>query len=555
MLSKLRIQNYILIKELEIDFHDKLTTITGETGAGKSIILGALGLILGSSADASSLLDETKKCAIEGAFNIQNYDLKSFFDKHELDWEEETILRREIAPGGKSRAFINDTPVTISILKELGEKLVDIHSQHQTLRLIGTGFQISLLDANIDHKDLLEEYKSVFRSWRKLNKGLSELKETESRTKKEYDYNLFQLNEIDDIQLQHGELAKLEDELSVLSHAETIQTNLQHSSFLLSDDEQSILNKLREIKKMLSGISSYNARLRGIAERIDGVLIEGKDLSGEMEDFLDSVSVDNERMETVSQRLQIINNLLNKHQLKTEVELVNYADELRSKVSRVESITEDIQRLEKEQEKLLKRANELAVSISNNRKKEIPSLEKNLVSLLKQVGIPEARVVIQIDDSEALNEFGKDHINILFSANKGAKPDTIDNVASGGELSRMMLCFKYILADSIFLPTIIFDEIDTGISGEVAISVGKMIKKMASRHQVLCITHLPQMAAMGNHHFFVYKKSGKDFTQTFIRELQPDERIDEIAKMLSGNKPSTTAVENAKELLGSVLNI
>ena len=549
MLSRLRIQNYILIKELEADFHSRMTTITGETGTGKSIILGALGLIVGNRADASSLLDENKKCIIEGTFNIKKYDLKKFFDKHELDWEEESILRREIAPGGKSRAFINDTPVTLNIIKELGEKLIDIHSQHQTLRLSSSAFQIALLDSNINHREILEEYSGIFSSYKKINRGLGELKETEARSKKEYDYNLFQLNEIDAIQLQTGEIQKLEDELSILSNAETIQFNLQQATFILSDDEQSILNRLRELKKSFNNISSLNPRLKAISERLDGVLIEGKDLNSEIEDFLDSVSVDNERMEEVSSRIQTINHLLTKHQLKSEIELNNYAEDLRSKVSRVESISEDIARLEKEQDKLLKRANELANTISSNRKKAIPGLEKNLVTLLKQVGIPEAQVLIKLEPSEILNDTGKDRIDILFSANKGSKPDSINNVASGGELSRLMLCFKYVLADSIFLPTIIFDEIDTGISGEVAIQVGNMIKKLAARHQVMCITHLPQIAAMGDHHFLVYKKSGKDITQTHIRELNPDERIDEIAKMLSGNKPSSTAVESARELL------
>ena len=551
MLSKLRIQNYILIRELEIDFQDKLTTITGETGAGKSIILGALGLILGNRADAGTLLDEHKKCIIEGTFQISNYNLRDFFTKHELDWEEESILRREIAPGGKSRAFINDSPVNLVILKELGEKLVDIHSQHQTLQLTAPGFQISLLDAGINHKDLLDEFKNVFKSYKKISKGLEELLDSEAKTKKEYDYNLFQLNEIEGLALQNGELQKLEDELAILSHAESIQLNLQQANYLLSEEEQSILNKLREIKRTLSSIAIYNSRLKTLAERIDSFLIEGKDLNGEIEDFLDGVSVDNARMEEVNQRLQAINAILSKHQLKNEPELFSYLEDLRSKVSSVESISEDIQRLSKEQAKLLKRAEELALKISNNRQKEIPNLEKKLIALLKQVGIPEANLKINLSALNGLNEYGSDQISILFSANKGSKPDTIDNVASGGELSRLMLCFKYILADSIYLPSIIFDEIDTGISGEVAISVGKIIKQMASRHQVLCITHLPQMAAMGHQQCLVYKVTGKEITETNIRALTEHERIEEIAKMLSGHNPSSNAVENAKELLGS----
>jgi DNA repair protein RecN (Recombination protein N) len=554
MLSRLHIHNYILIKDLETSFKDKLTTVTGETGAGKSIILGALGLMLGSRADVGTLLDKEKKCIIEGIFEIGGYDLKDFFEKNDLDWEIEAILRREISPNGKSRAFINDTPVNLNILKELSEKLVDIHSQHQTLRLIAPGFQISLLDANINHKPLLDDYRKLFRKYTKSQKQLSDLKEQEGRSKKEHDYNLFQLTEIDEAKIIEGELQKLEEELSILSHAETIQSNLHHSTFLLSEDEASILNRVRELKKAINTIAGFNPRLQMMADRIDSLLIEGKDLSAEIENFLYSVTVDNSRMELVSERMQVINQLLSKHQMRTDLELLQYAKELRMKVGAVENINEDIMKLEKEQEALLEELSKMAITISGNRKKAAPGLEQNLAKLLNEVGIPEATISIKLEDVEKLNDTGRDRINILFSANKGMRPESINNVASGGELSRLILCIKYILADSAFLPTIIFDEIDTGISGEVAIRVGNMIKQLASRHQVICITHLPQIAAMGDNHFIVYKKTGEDFTQTHIRELSDKERIEEIAKMLAGNKPGASAIESAKEMLAVAYN-
>lgn len=549
MLTQITIHNYVLIKELEIDFRKQLNIITGETGAGKSILLGALGLLLGNRADSSSMLDQEKKCVIEGSFEISNYNLKPFFDRNELDWESHTTLRREISPSGKSRAFINDTPVNLTLLKELGERLVDIHSQHQTIKLTTPGFQLSLLDAFANHKELLDDYGKTFRQYKKKVQQINTLKESAQKAKKDFDYNLFQLNEIDAANLQPDEQEKLDEELNLLSNADSIQNAMQQAVFMLYEDEQSICNQLQAVKKQISGIANLNSSLATLHQRIDNLLIESKDIFHEAQDLHDNISVDNERMMEVSTRLQTINNLLTKHQATDISQLLAYAEELRKNVSSVENLSEEITKLEKGIAQTEKQLHAMADTISKNRSAQIPSLEEKLVSLLKQVGIPEANIIIKLQVLEQLTENGRDKIDILFSANKGSRPDLVSNAASGGELSRLMLCFKYILADHIFLPTIIFDEIDTGISGEVAIKVGNIIRQLSGNHQVVCITHLPQIAAMGNHHFLVFKKTGEDITQTHMRELTNPERIEEIAKMLAGHRPSQLAIDSAKELL------
>jgi DNA repair protein RecN (Recombination protein N) len=549
MLNELKIQNYALIRDLEIRFGEGLSAITGETGTGKSIMLGALGLILGNRADTSSLFDTERKCVVEGRFSIGAYDLKTFFERNDLDWEENTILRREISPNGKSRAFINDTPVNLNILKELGENLVDIHSQHQTIRLLSPAFQIGLLDAFAGHKSLLEEYGRTFGQYRTLGKELSRMKEKNAQAQKEYDYNLFQLNEISQAGLQPHEREQAEEELLVLSNAENIQQNLQQAIFGLYEDERSIYQALSSLKKQLGSIAKLNPRLEQIHSRLEQMLIECRDISRDMDDFSSSVSVDNERMEILNRRLQLINNLLQKHQYRKVEELLDYAEELQTKVNSVESLSGAIEETEKRKQAMEQSLHAQAGHIHANREKQIRPLEENLVRLLKQVGIPDAFISIRLSALENLSETGKDEIEILFSANKGSKAGPVSQVASGGELSRLMLCFKYILADSIFLPTIIFDEIDTGVSGEVAIQVGQILKKLSVRHQVVCITHQPQVAAMGNRHYMVYKISGQDFTSTHIRQLQSEERIQEIAKMIAGQRPSQLAIDNAKELL------
>jgi DNA repair protein RecN (Recombination protein N) len=549
MLSALKIQNYALIQNLDIEMKPGLNIITGETGTGKSIILGALGLIFGNRADSTSLLVPDKKCVIEGRFQIGAYDLKAFFKNNDLDWDEQTLLRREISPNGKSRAFINDTPVTLTVLKEFAESLVDIHSQHQTMKLSDPFFQIKLLDAYAGHKDLLEEYYIRYKEYRKTEKELKTITEQSASAKKEYDFNCFQLDELEKVRLVPGELDNLEEEFALLSNAETIKQLLRSAYFEISEDENSINNRLATVKKQLSSISTLNNRLQQIYKRIDDLLIETKDLSGDIDDYQESVSFDPERLAKTDERIRMINQLLIKHQLKSDNALLNYQEELTQKIKAAENLSYAINELELQLSSLKTELYEIAGKLSKNRKSQINNLESNLVGLLRQVGIPDAVVVIALKDADALNEQGRDQIEIQFSANKGVKPMPLTDVASGGELSRLMLCFKYILADSIFLPTIIFDEIDTGVSGEVAKKVGQIIKKLSSAHQVICITHLPQVAAMADHHYVVYKISGAEITVTNIRQLNKDERVEEIAKMIAGHTPSAVAIENARELL------
>ncbi|RYD76925.1 MAG: DNA repair protein RecN [Sphingobacteriales bacterium] len=551
MLTHLKIKNFALIKDLEIDFRKGFNIITGETGTGKSIILGALGLILGNRADSSSLYNNHTKCIIEGRFYIAPYKLESFFERNDLDWEEQTLLRREIAPGGKSRAFINDTPVNLNILKELGENLIDIHSQHQTLKLTSAGFQLSLVDAFARHKPLLDDYAKLFRQYKKSVKELELLKEKAAQANKDYDYFLFQLNELTTANLIAGELEMLEEEMNLLSHAEIIAQRLQSSVFALYDSEQSIHSQLSEIKKQLSSISALNPVLKQLYERIDASLIEIKDIYAEADDFQQSISVDNKRMEEVNNRLQLLNNLLNKHHFGSVQELIIYAEELQTKVGSTETLEDEIKLLEMLAKNQLEMVEHKAAEISKNRHAQVNIVAENAMALLKEVGIADAKIVIKLQYLQQLNETGKDGIDILFSANKGREPESVGQVASGGELSRLMLCFKYMLADSIFLPTIVFDEIDTGVSGEVSIKIGQILKRMSAKHQVMCITHQPQIAAMGAHHYVVYKITGEDFTETNIRSLQQTDRISEIAKMIAGHKPSALAIENAKELLST----
>jgi len=549
MLTHLKIENYILIKSLEINFEDNLSTITGETGAGKSIILGALGLILGNRADSSVLLNQDKKCVVEGTFLMNSQSLKSFFEENELDWDLHTILRREIHPNGKSRAFVNDTPVTIAILKDISESLIDIHSQHQTLKLMNENFQISLLDAFAGHENLLNDYYANYKEYLKVTRNLTNLKANQQKLTKEYDYNLFQLTEINAANLQAGEQENLENELMLLDNAEKIRGNIESLNFELQDSDQAVLNKLNESLRLLSGIAAFNPELQKLLERIKSVIIEIKDINAELEDFGSNISLDNERQNEVNERLNAINQLLNKHHFRDIAQLISYSEDLKEQISNAENLSGNIEKLEKEKNKLEEKLEKLAAKISENRHAKKEKLQESIAVLLRQLGIPDAQLVIHLFDSDKFTITGKNKIEILFSANKGSLPAEVGNIASGGELSRLMLCFKSILAGSSLLPTIIFDEIDTGVSGEVAMKVGQLLKKLAEKHQVISITHQAQIASMGDHHYLVYKQTGKDFTQTYIRLLSKEERIGEIAKMLGGSRSGNAAIENAKELL------
>ena len=549
MLNHLSVQNYALIDKLEVDFSNGLTIITGETGAGKSILLGALGLIAGNRADALSLQDKTKKCIIEVSFNIKGYSLKDFFKEYELDYEAQTSIRREINPEGKSRAFINDTPVTLGQLKELASHLIDIHSQHETLDLNASEFQLSAVDAFANHPDLLDEYTATFKQFKIIEKHLTELIEKESQAKKDLDYFQFQFNELEDVNLKAGEQSTLEKELETLNNAEEIKLNLSKAAFALNGGEMNLLSSLNEIKIILASFAKYKPEINELSSRINSSFIELKDISNELESIEQDIVYDPKRIEELTNRLNEIYRLEQKHQVTTIEELIFIKDELSNKLLDFSSLEMEIEKVKKELSTLEKTLLTAAKKISGNRKKVIPKIEKEIASLLSSLSMPNAQLKIEHSESELLTKNGLDKINFLFSANKGSDFKELNKVASGGELSRLMLSIKSLIAQLTALPTIIFDEIDTGVSGDIADKVGSIMQQMAKSMQVITITHLPQIASKGSSHLFVYKEEKNNKTFSNIKKLSAEERVNEIAKMLSTGNPTAAAISNAKELL------
>jgi DNA repair protein RecN (Recombination protein N) len=549
MLNHLSVQNYALIDQLDVELSSGLTIITGETGAGKSILLGALGLIAGSRADTQALQDKTKKCIIEAIFTIKEYSLESFFMENELDYESQTTIRREINPEGKSRAFINDTPVTLNQLKELGERLIDIHSQHQTLSLNGNDFQLSVVDAFAKHADVLIEYQTNFKTFKTLERQLNELIERESQAKKDLDYYQFQFNELEDAGLKSGEQKELEQELETLSNAEEIKSSLSKAAFGLNGGEQNLLSSLNEIRIILNSIAKFKPEIAELSSRINSSYIELKDLGNELESIEEGIVYDPKRIEILNEKLDSIYRLQQKHQVKTIEELIEIKEAISNKLLDFSSLEAEIEKVKTSLDKLNKSLSAKAKTISENRKKVIPGIEKEISSLLASLSMPNAQLKIEqaILDSFTLN--GSDKINFLFSANKGSDFKELNKVASGGELSRLMLSIKSLIAQLTLLPTIIFDEIDTGVSGDVADKVGSIMDQMSGKMQVITITHLPQIASKGQSHLFVYKEDKNNRTYSNIKKLNTEERIQEVAKMLSTGKPTAAAISNAKELL------
>ncbi len=549
MLKHLSVQNYALIDKLEVDLSEGLTIITGETGAGKSILLGALGLIAGSRADTQALQDKTKKCIIEAAFNIKEYALKSFFKENELDYESVTTIRREINPEGKSRAFINDTPVTLNQLKELGERLIDIHSQHQTLSLNGTDFQLSVVDAFAKNEKVLEEYQSDYTAYKTLEKELNSLIGREAQARKELDYFQFQFNELEDAQLKTGEQTGMEQELETLNNAEDIKSNLSKAAFGLNGGEQNLLSSLNEIRTMLNAMAKFKPEIAELSGRINSTYIEIKDITNELETLEQDIVYDPKQIEILNDKLDAIYRLQQKHQVKTIEELLAIKDDLSNKLLDFSSLEAAIEKAKAGIEKLNKILSAKAKTISENRKKVIPKIEKEIASLLASLSMPNAQLQVSQSTLETFTWSGIDKINFLFSANKGSDFKELNKVASGGELSRLMLSIKSLIAQLTALPTIIFDEIDTGVSGDVADKVGIIMNQMAHKMQVITITHLPQIASKGESHLFVYKEDKNNKTYSNIKKLGADERVQEIAKMLSTGTPTAAAISNAKELL------
>lgn len=549
MLRTLSIRNYALIDAVEMEPAKELTIITGETGAGKSILLGALGLLLGDRADSSSLYDKNQKCIIEGTFVIKAYGLEDFFTANDLDYADESVIRREISAEGKSRAFINDTPVNISLLRTIGEKLVDIHSQHETLALAESSFQLAALDAVSGTEELLAEYKDEFRRFKKLEEQLRSLTESEAQSKKELDYAKFQFGELDAAQLKAGEQEALESELETLEHAETIKSGLSRSAFALDGSESNLLVSLGEIRSTLVQLAKYNPRIQQLSDRVNSTHIELKDISRELE-LLDSDIVhDPKRAEMVQERLDLIYSLQKKHSVKTVAELIILRDELDKKIADIGSLEDQLTEAGKALEASRKKLLDLAAKLTKKRSAAAPKLSKEVKATLTQLGMPNAELVVELETLAEPRDSGMDKATFLFSANKGNAPQPLHKVASGGELSRLMLSLKALLAKHTALPTIIFDEIDTGISGDIAAKTGAILEQMGEHLQVITITHLPQVASRGKAHLFVYKEEKSNRTVTRIRALTKDERVREIAKMLSAGTPGDAALKNAKELL------
>ncbi len=551
MLKQLSVKNYILIDELDIRLEKGLGIITGETGAGKSIILGALGLMLGQRADVGELLDKKKKCIIEGVFDVRAYQMETFFEEKELDYADECTIRREINPEGKSRAFVNDTPVNLTTLKELSSRLVDIHSQHESLLLGNRSFQLNVLDAYAGNQDLLKSYKLNFTSWKQAEKAYLTLLNEEAKSKSDFDYLNFQFNEISALKLKEGEQVSLESEQQKLEHGEEIVEQLNRSVMLIRDGDENVVAQLSLVHQLLHGIKKFDDQFETQSNRLQSVLIELKDIHAELEDAIGKLQLDPKRLEQVNERLSFIYNLQKKHRLQTIEELLQFEDELSQKLQRISSFEDEILRLKKEvddkKSKLLNSGNALTTS----RKKAIPALEKEVTQQLSELAMPHAviRIALIEENENIFTTDGMEKIQFLFSANKGGDFKELAKVASGGEMSRLMLCIKSIMARLTAMPTVIFDEIDTGISGETAARVGAILKQMAKDHQVLAITHLPQIASKGNTHFLVYKEVKKSTTRSQLRILNEEERLNEIARMLSGEVLTNAALDNARVLL------
>lgn len=548
MLLQLTIRNYALIRHLELRPSPQLTVITGETGAGKSIMLGAIGLLMGHRADTKVLWDESEKCITEGVFDVQPYRLRSLFEEHDLDYQDETVFRREISPGGKSRAFINDTPVTLDVMRKMGARLMDVHSQHETLELGSHRFQLSLIDSYAGHAALLADYQQAWQQFLSSKQQYEELAGESTRLKTEYDFIRFQLDELQKAGLRENELQELESDLAISEHGEDIKMRLNQALAMLSQAETSAQSVLAAALVQINPLRGYATSYDHLAQRLDSVRIELNDLIRELEHEEDKIEFDPKRTLELKERLDLINGLLTKHRLHTISEVLALQETLEQQARKTINLDADLlaakARFDESQRQLQNVADKLTVS----RAKTYQPLTRQLVKLLRDLGIADA--VLQVDARKtACGPTGADEIEILFSANKGIAPRSLEDVASGGEFSRLMFCVKYVMAEKTALPTLVLDEIDTGVSGEIAIQLGKMMKAMAQRHQLITISHLPQIAARGDQHYLVYKDNAHRKTTSEIKALQTEERVEEIAKMIGGAKPSELARASARELM------
>lgn len=548
MLQQLHIQNYAIIDKLKINFTSHLNIITGETGAGKSILMGALGLILGDRADTSSLLDKKSKCIVEGQFKTSNQSVSNFFKENDLDEESELIIRREISPNGRSRAFINDTPVTLTQLKELTGLLVDLHRQFDIQQLNNKDFQLAVLDALAAHENILADYHKNFSTFRSVKSHLQTLRAAQEEANKEFDYHQFLFNELDQANFHPDEIEELEAELKLMSNAENIKDTLSSAVFSLNEGEEPLLQHLRNIISKIGTLKDFMPALSELNDRLQSTLIELKDITNELDALNADVSFSGERMAEVNDRMSLAYTLLKKHHAQTTSDLLQIKDDLDGKMQKVTDLSLEIEKAEKQEKELLASLKKTASVISENRKKQIPSFTKKVNELLVAVGMPNAALKVDMKPLPEPSDNGTDEVEFLFNANKTSF-QPLRKVASGGELSRLMLIIKSLVARSVNLPTLIFDEIDTGISGEAARQVGIIIKDISANHQVLLITHQPQIAAKAYTHFFVYKEAREGKILTAIRKLTDEERVEAIATMLSGDKPTEAAFKNAREMM------
>lgn len=551
MLTQLSVQNYVLIENLEVHFSRGLTILTGETGAGKSIILGALGLVLGQRADSNTLFLKNKKCIIESTFQVKNYELESFFQRFDLDYEPNTIIRREIMPSGKSRAFINDTPVKLNALKELGNKLINIHSQHETLTLNNPGFHLAIVDNYARNGELLKKYQRAYHAYKHVERELQALQEKDRNAKAEQDYYQFLFDELEQAKLEADEKQNLEQELEQLNHAEEIKESLYQASENISRSETNIVNNINEILHSLQKVSAYHPEIPRLTERLESSRIELEDIGNEVEKLEENTDYDPSRLDFINERLSLIYSLEQKHHVDGTGPLLELKEEFERKLLEIDSLEEEIRSKESETNEKQAKALELATQLHQRRTKTAPDVASAVEKILERLNMEGSTVKININEQAELHENGKDRAEFLFTANKGKTPEPINKIASGGELSRLMLAIKAILTGKQLLPTIIFDEIDTGVSGNAAGRVGDIMADMSREMQVITITHLPQIAGKGDQHLKVYKFEKDGYTQTGIRELNANERVKEIALMISGDEDQKDAMKTARQLMNS----
>jgi len=549
LLSELSIKNYALIDALEVQFASGFTSITGETGAGKSILLGGLALVLGKRVDFSNINDPNQKCIIEASFNIENFNLKPFFEEQDLDFERLTILRREILPSGKSRAFINDSPVNLAVLAALGGQLIDIHSQQQTQELTNDDFQFQIIDALAKNSAAIETYQQLLKSYKTSQKQLSDLIAAKEQAEKEQDYQSFLLNELTQAKLQDIHLETLELEYNTLNNVESIQTELALANQIISTDDLGVASNLISLKQVFHKLSGIASVYSPLSERIDSVAIELDDIFSEIESEQSKLEVNPKRLQEIDSTLQTVHNLFSKHTVNSVADLIKIENQLATQLDTLASLEDTIAEKENSLESIIKELDKHAAIIHKQRVQVLPDLTKQLEAILSDLGMPNARFKMLLNPSETFLYNGKDHLEFLFTANKGASFLPLKKAASGGELSRIMLAIKSVLSKYQQLPTIMFDEIDTGVSGEIAHKMGDIMNQMSASMQVFSITHLPQIAAKGQSHFKVFKQDIKNATVTSLKKLSQEERIDEIAQMLGGKKISASAIAHANQLL------